>query len=201
MRKILLILISIVLVSSCIKEKKDDPKGEKEKYISVESISLNKTEIEVETDATIQLVASILPTNATDQKITWISSDPRISTVDENGLVTSKVGGRSTIIAKTVDGIYASCVITAVQRDIPVEDIVITPSEKTIKVGQSFTVSAKVVPFNASHARIGATIPGRNIIDMTPMGEVIGVAAGTAVIRFTDELKLVESTCTVTVID
>ena len=53
---------------------------------------------------TTQLSAEIQPANATIQDIAWKSSNPRIATVDENGLVTGLREGRATITATAQDG-------------------------------------------------------------------------------------------------
>jgi hypothetical protein len=51
------------------------------------------------------LEATISPSNATNQDVTWSSSNPEIATVDETtGLVTGVSNGTTTIIATSVDG-------------------------------------------------------------------------------------------------
>ena len=72
--------------------------------IPVESVSLNESAIEVISGETFTLTASIQPTNATNQEVTWISSDAAIASVDENGKVTGKNGGIVTITVTTKDG-------------------------------------------------------------------------------------------------
>lgn len=58
-----------------------------------------------------QLRTYIKPTNTTD-KITFASSNKKIATVDENGMVSALAPGKATITAKTSSGIKATCVIT-----------------------------------------------------------------------------------------
>lgn len=61
----------------------------------------------------LQLGASVLPLDAA-QGISWKSSDARVASVDENGLVTGLRKGTATITATTADGTRrrASCVVT-----------------------------------------------------------------------------------------
>lgn len=47
----------------------------------------------------IKLNATVSPSNATDKKITWISSNPYIASVDNSGLVTAKSAGTVQITA------------------------------------------------------------------------------------------------------
>ena len=42
---------------------------------------------------TRQLVATVAPTNATDQAVTWESTDVTVASVDATGLVTAKAAG------------------------------------------------------------------------------------------------------------
>lgn len=70
-----------------------------EKTIAVENITLDKTEISVEEESSINLTATISPSNATDKTVTWTTSDSKIAIV-ENGKVTGVKAGNATIIAK-----------------------------------------------------------------------------------------------------
>ena len=74
--------------------------------IPVTSISVtgenNKTSIEVEQQ--LQLTASVQPTNATNQNVTWSSNKENIATVNLNGLVTGVAVGTATISATAQDG-------------------------------------------------------------------------------------------------
>jgi len=59
--------------------------------------SINKTN-------TLQLAATITPSDATNPKVIWSSSDPSIATVDSKGLVTAVATGTTKITATTEDG-------------------------------------------------------------------------------------------------
>ena len=53
---------------------------------------------------TIELTATVYPANASNQSVTWASSDEAVATVDANGNVTGVAEGSATITATTVDG-------------------------------------------------------------------------------------------------
>ena len=80
----------------------------------ISSISLNQSTASVRAKKTIQLTASVLPKNATDQSLTWSSSNTSIATVNSNGLVTGVSEGNVTITCKANDGSnkHATCKIT-----------------------------------------------------------------------------------------
>lgn len=69
----------------------------------VESISLNVTKLEMNTNGQITLVATISPANATNKKVTWSSSNPDVASVVD-GKVHAHKAGKATIIVTTEDG-------------------------------------------------------------------------------------------------
>lgn len=80
--------------------------------ISVESVSLNQNTANLDVGATLQLSATVLPTNATNKNVTWSSNNSAIAKV-ENGKVTALSAGTATITVKTEDGNKtATCVVT-----------------------------------------------------------------------------------------
>uniref|UniRef100_UPI001A9A580C Ig-like domain-containing protein n=1 Tax=Clostridium akagii TaxID=91623 RepID=UPI001A9A580C len=93
--------------------------------VPVTSVVLNKT-----TDALIignsdLLVATVVPSNATNQAVAWSSSNPAVAEVDATGKVTAVSAGTSNITATTVDGAKTStCAITVVNPSIvSIDDI------------------------------------------------------------------------------
>ncbi|MDE6945193.1 MAG: InlB B-repeat-containing protein, partial [Lachnospiraceae bacterium] len=67
--------------------------------IKAESLSLNKSSIELMVGKTETLVASVQPDTATEKKI-WSSSNVNVATVDQNGKVTARGIGEATITVK-----------------------------------------------------------------------------------------------------
>ena len=53
---------------------------------------------------TVQLTATVAPSDATDKSVTWTSSNTKVATVDANGKVTAVANGTCTITVTTVDG-------------------------------------------------------------------------------------------------
>lgn len=78
--------------------------------ISVSSVSLDKTSASLLVGETLQLTATVYPGNASNQEVTWGSSDTGIVTV-ENGLVAALNAGEATITA-TAGGCSAECKVS-----------------------------------------------------------------------------------------
>ena len=80
--------------------------------VSVTGVTLNKTTLKLGKGASETLTATIAPTNATNKKVTWTSSDPAVATVDASGKVTGVANGTATITVTTEDGGYtATCAV------------------------------------------------------------------------------------------
>ena len=81
---------------------------------NVTSLTFSKSSVSMAIGEELQLTATILPENATYRKLTWLSTDTDIATVDENGVVKALSKGETTIVATTTDGtqISAYCNIT-----------------------------------------------------------------------------------------
>lgn len=93
--------------------------------VDVRSVSLDKTSVALEEGANIQLTATISPTNATVQAVSWSTSDAEVATV-VGGLVTAVGEGTATITVTTVDGSHtASCTVnvSADHDDNPLNDV------------------------------------------------------------------------------
>ena len=72
----------------------------------------------------VQLKATVLPTDADDQYLTWTSSKPEVATVTQTGYVTGIKDGTTVITVTTRDGGFtASCDVLVATKD-PVEAFV-----------------------------------------------------------------------------
>ena len=72
--------------------------------IAVTEIQIDKKVEDMEVGDNEKLTAIITPSNATDQNITWKSSDESIATVDSTGKVIAKKSGTVDITATTSNG-------------------------------------------------------------------------------------------------
>ncbi len=93
--------MSLLFVASCKKDK------------FVESVTLNKTTLELKVGKTATLTVTVSPADAVDKTVSWTSSDAGVATVDANGKVTAVKAGKATITVTTTDGNKtATCEVT-----------------------------------------------------------------------------------------
>ena len=79
----------------------------------IESVSLNKEALTLEEQQAETLVATINPSETTDDTtLTWKSSNEEVATVDSQGKVTALKAGSTTITVTTVNGKEATCEVT-----------------------------------------------------------------------------------------
>ena len=88
----------------------------KEKTYAVTGVSLDKTTLTLTEGDSQTLNATVSPSNATNKKVLWTSSDASVATVS-NGTVTAVKPGTATITATSDDGgKTASCVVTVTSQ-------------------------------------------------------------------------------------
>lgn len=75
--------------------------------VPVSAVILDKTSCDIIIGNTVVLNASVTPENADYEAVEWISSDPEIATVDENGCVTAVSAGTVNVsaVAGGVEGV------------------------------------------------------------------------------------------------
>ncbi|MDD2511241.1 MAG: stalk domain-containing protein [Syntrophomonas sp.] len=77
-----------------------------------DQVSLNQNSINAKVGSSVQLEATVGPSDAADKRVTWSSSNPEVATVDDSGRVSIIAPGTAAITVTTVVGEYtASCVI------------------------------------------------------------------------------------------
>ncbi len=94
----------------------------------VSSITLDQEEKSLVVGEKFQLVAKVLPADATLPSLEWTSSNTNIATVDTEGTVTGISLGTATITAAATDGsgTKATCTITVSDGSANLSDIIIT---------------------------------------------------------------------------
>ncbi|MBR5907619.1 MAG: Ig domain-containing protein [Bacteroidales bacterium] len=149
--------------------------------VSVTSISLSKTSAELAIGKTLQLTATVSPSNATDKTVTWSSSSTTVASVSPTGLVTAIAEGSSNITA-SCGGKIATCKITVVKPTVAVTSVELDQTDITLKKGDSQTLKATVKPDNATDKNVTWTSSKTDVATVDNAGKVTAVAKGVSTI-------------------
>ena len=163
-----------------------------EEKVAVKSITLNKTSLELEEGETFDLVATVLPADATNRTVSW-TSDSGCVTVSDKGKVTAVKAGTATITARA-ERKDATCVVT-VSPKILIDSITIIEQSIVLTEGDTKTLTVKILPED-----LDATIKwstSNSAVATVENGTVTAVAPGIADI--TAKVGDKSSTCRVSV--
>ena len=170
------------------------------KIYPVESVSIDKTSLELTEGDKATLTATVLPDNATNKNVSWSSSDEKVATVSANGEVTAVAPGKATITVTTEDGAKtAKCEVTVNKKIYPVESVSLDKTSLELTEGDKATLTATVLPDNATNKNVTWTSSDEKVATVSASGEVTAVAPGKAAITVTTEDGAKTAKCEVTV--
>ena len=155
----------------------------KKDVVNVEGIEINKTSLTLNANETATLTATVKPSNATNKKLIWSSSDAKVATVT-NGKVTAKKAGTATITVTTEDGNFSvKCVVTV--KEIKVTGVALNKTSLNLNVGNSTTLTATVKPSDATNKKVtwSSSDPSKATVDAN--GKVTAKSAGKVIITVT----------------
>lgn len=170
--------------------------------IKVTQIQLSQTRASLIEGKELQLTATVLPTDATNQSLTWSSSVEGVATVDPTGKVTAIKAGTTVITATAKDdsGISASCTVQVTVPTVKVTGITLNKTTASVVKGKTVALTATVTPDTATDKTIKWTTSNKNVATVSTDGVVTAVAAGTATITATAaDDSGVKATCKITV--
>ena len=164
----------------------------------VTGVSISKSSLTLYTGQTETLSAQVKPDDATDTRLTWSSSDKAVATV-ANGKVTALKAGSAQIRVTSFEGSFqAVCNLTVKQHATGLD---LSHSTRTIYLGQTVTMTATVLPSDASDKSVTWTSSNSDIVSVTQNGSVTANAMGEAEITATSNDGGFSKSCKVTVIE
>ena len=180
--------------------------GEKVTTVDVNSIKLNRTSYtynRTTKNGTLTLKATVNPTNATNKKVTYKSSNTKVATVNGNGVVTLKSRGTAVITATSSANskIKANCKVTVVQR---VTSVKLNRKSVTLKAKgkakqKTCTLKATVNPSNANVKTVTYKSSNSKVATVNSKGKVIAKKKGRATVTVTTRDGRKTAKCTIIV--
>ena len=153
--------------------------------IAVSGVSLSKTSMTLVEGDSETISATVSPSNATNQSISWSSSPSDVASVD-GGKVTALKPGKATVTVTTADGgKTATCSVTVEAKKIPVTGVTLDKTEAELVEGESITLTATIAPEDATDKTVSWVSSDEEIAKVDSEGKVSAIAPGTADITVT----------------
>ena len=163
-------------------------KAKKTYVIPVRGINIIQNEYSVELGNSIQIEKEIVPDEASNKNVIWVSDNPEIAAIDENGLVTGLKEGTTVITATAEDGGYADqCSVTIYA--IHPERISVNEHDSIseIEYGKTGTIQITFEPANTTNQNLTWTSSDESIAKVDENGKVTAVGEGKVTITATSE--------------
>lgn len=157
------------------------------KEVKATSLSLAMTKsATMSVGATDTVKVTFAPTNVTNKRVVYTSSDESVATVDSKGNVTALKAGKATIKATTTDGSKktASVDVTVVK---PLAQIVVKNPTLTLAVGTTAQAELSFVPADATDTSVTYESTNNKIATVDENGKITAVARGVAQIKVTSK--------------
>ena len=167
----------------------------------IDWIEFDEDEIELKAGQTYQLKPYISPSDATNKKLKYTSSDTKVAEVSASGLVTARSEGEAKIRAAATDGSdeYAVCYVTVTGKA-KVTGITLDRTSAEVKRGEKLTLNVTVSPSYASNKKVVWKSANTKIATVDANGSVTAKAPGRTKITVTSvENSSYQASCTVTV--
>jgi uncharacterized protein YjdB len=162
----------------------------------VASLALDEATKTMYVGQTARLSYVVLPKTASNNVVSWVSSNPSVATVDSSGLVSAKGVGTTIIMVKSLDGgLSAYCTITVKQVATGIKFDVATLDLKT---GDSYTMKTTLSPTGSTDVGIVWQTSDSKVAMVDSNGKITAKNSGTCVIMARTESGAV-AYCKVTV--
>ena len=147
-------------------------------YISIGTLAFLATNVKLNKGSERLLTLTVLPENATNQKLLWESSDSSIAWVDSDGVVHGKKEGKAKITASSLaDAISASCTVQVIKTNNPknnanikVKKIKLKGLSTKIAAGKRLKLTAIITPSNAKNKKLRWSSSNTKVAKVTQNG-------------------------------
>ncbi len=148
-------------------------------YLPPASVAIKQSELTVALNRTGRLAAEVQPAEAFSKKVTWISTDTSIATVNQSGTVSGRKVGSCRIIARDVRGHEASCTVYV---EIPVASLSLDAKSVTVVRGGSMRPQVAIRPADATNTHLTLTSADPGVAAVRADGTIAGVRSGSTTV-------------------
>ena len=148
----------------------------------VQAISLNATQKDLIIGDAFTLTATLSPENATNRNVVWKLVSGDAISLSNTGVIQAKKVGEALVRAEAADGsgITAECKVVVKPR--LVQAISLKLEKDTVAVGEHFTVTADVLPKNATNSTLQWSVSDPLLLKHLGAGSFEALKTGSATI-------------------
>ena len=148
----------------------------------VQAISLNATQKNLIIGDSFTLTATAMPENATNRNVIWKLVSGDAISLSNTGVIQAKKVGEAIVRAETADGsgITAECKVVVKPR--LVQSISLNLEKDTVAIGEHFTVTADVLPKNATNSTLQWSVSDPLLLKHLGAGSFETLKTGSATI-------------------
>jgi len=169
--------------------------------VSPEVILLNQNEIGIKKGSGYQLLATVLPEDASNKRVIWESSDPKVVSVNETtGYINGLKEGSAIVTVKTViNEIINECIVNVEGSNILVNNISVNEKYINLAVGYTHSLSYRILPKNATELSLKFISSDPSVATVNSKGIITGVKEGSAIITVSSGNGNISDTSYITV--
>lgn len=143
------------------------------------SVKLSNTYLSLEKGQTETLYAVVYPNYSTDKNVTWVSTNSKIVSVTDKGVIKAASAGTAIITAETSNGMKADCKVVVTEKTVPIKEITIDKPSISIGKNESYVLKASYKPSNAEPKTVRWSSSDKSIVTVSG-GKITGKKNGTA---------------------
>ena len=176
------------------------------------SMSISTGTLTLSPGQTHQILTTFEPANSTETMVTWLSSDPNVASVSQDGVVSALSPGHTTLTVASINGMTLTCSVdvnapdplpTETETSAPIEvlpdSISLSSEEITLRVGESSVLQAILSPENITNLTVDWYSTDASVASIVN-GQVTALSSGTTFIYATTA-NGIQAVCTVKVFD
>ncbi len=170
--------------------------------IPVTGINLSTHSLTINVGDSIPVTASVIPSNAANQNITTVSSNPSVGGITNAFKIYGSAPGTTLIIFTTADGGFKdTCAVTVNNPVIPATSISIKERGISIDINQDSTLTVIFNPTTATNKKVTWQSRNENIATVDTSGAVKGISYGETFVIATSEDGGFQDSCKIIVHD
>ncbi len=149
----------------------------------VEGISIDEDNLRIYPGDSLSLTPRIIPTDATNPRVYWLSSNPNVLTVDNTGRITGVSPGNARITCVAVDSSTAGTSFEAycnVEVLTYVAGLNIREAQTFLYPGETETLHAFILPDDATNKEIEWSSSDVSVFEVSQNGEILAISPGNA---------------------